>query len=65
LFTDDGRYVIVVSAALVQTDPHPPYYDIYTNNEAISPNPRYPLEDYTMHSVDIITGVLQCSVDFK
>nr|CAB3237485.1 DET1 homolog [Phallusia mammillata] len=65
LFTDDGRHVLVVSATFIPTDPHPLYHDIFTNNEAMTPHPRYPLEDYTIHSVDMINGVLQCSVDFK
>ncbi|XP_076815388.1 DET1 homolog [Clavelina lepadiformis] len=69
LFTDDGRYVLVVSAAIT-TVPTPDSqtginYDIYSNNEALNPNPRYPLEDYALHSVNILNGTLRCSVPFK
>nr|XP_002124474.1 DET1 homolog [Ciona intestinalis] len=65
LFTDDGRYVIVVSAGVVPTNPQPPFYDIYSNNESMSPNPRHPLEDYSIHCVGLVSGVLQSSVHFK
>jgi de-etiolated-1 len=53
LFTDDGRYVIVGSAAYIPDDLRPHFYEIYTNNEAVTPNPRSPLEDYSLHLVDL------------
>lgn len=56
LFTDDGHYVIVGSAAYVPDDPHPPFFDIYRNNESVSPNPRSPLEDYSLHLIDMHKG---------
>ena len=65
LFTDDSQHVLVVSAAFLSNDAQPPFYDIYTNNEAMTPNHRFPLEDYSLHSVDYINGILQCSVEFK
>ena len=65
LFADDGQHVLVVSAVFVSNDAPTPFYDVYTNNEAISPNQRFPLEDYSIHSVDYINGIRQCSVDFK
>ena len=40
-------------------------YSIYTNNESVSPNPRNPLEDYTLHSVDIQEGRLCDRTTFK
>ena len=65
LFAEDGQHVLVLSAAFLSNDGQTPFYDIYTNNEAMSPNQRFPLEDYSLHSVDYINGILQCSVNFK
>ena len=65
LFTDDGKYVIVGSAVYIPDDPHPYFFDIYRNNESVSPNTRSPLEDYTLHLVEIETGRLCDSRHFK
>ncbi|XP_008545015.1 DET1 homolog [Microplitis demolitor] len=58
LFTDDGRYVIVGSAKHISEELRPHFYQIYSNNEALTPNPRSPLEDYTLHLVDLKGGKL-------
>lgn len=65
LFTDDGRYVIVGSAAYIPEDLRPHFYEIYTNNEAVTPNPRSPLEDYSLHIVDLQHGRLCDTRQFK
>ncbi|XP_043277563.1 DET1 homolog [Venturia canescens] len=65
LFTDDGRYVIAGSAAHIPDDLRPHFYQIYTNNEALTPNPRSPLEDYSLHLVDLRGGKLCDSRHFK
>lgn len=65
LFTDDGKYVIVGSAAYVPEEPHPHFFDIYRNNEAVTPNPRSPLEDYSLHLVELETGRLCDTRHFK
>jgi len=65
LFTDNGRYVIVGSAAVVPEEPHAAMYAIYRNNESVSPNPRNPLEDYTLHIVDMVEGRLCDKTTFK
>ncbi|XP_070542911.1 DET1 homolog [Ptychodera flava] len=65
LFTDDGRYVIVGSAAYVPEEPYPYFFDVYRNNESVSPNPRSPLEDYSLHVVDMHLGILCDSRQFK
>lgn len=57
--------MIVGSAVFLPEDPHPPFYQIYTNNEAVSPNARSPLEDYSLHVVEIETGRLVDSKRFK
>lgn len=40
LFTEDGRYVIVGSATFLPEPVRPHFYEIYTNNESVTPNPR-------------------------
>lgn len=40
-------------------------FKIYSNNEALTPNPRSPLEDYTLHLVDIRDGKLCHTRHFK
>jgi len=58
LFSDDGKFVIIGSAAPLPEEPHPPFYSTYQNNESVSPNPRNQLENYTIYVVDIEKGVL-------
>lgn len=53
LFTDDGRFIIVGSAAYLSEEQRPSFYEIYTNNESVTPNHRLPLEDYSLHLVDL------------
>lgn len=65
LFTDDGRYVIVGSAAYIPEDLRPHFYEIYSNNESVTPNPRSPLEDYSLHIVDLQHGRLCDTRQFK
>lgn len=66
LFTDDGKYIIVGSASYIPDDVvRPHFYDIYTNNEAVTPNPRSPLEDYSLHLIDLVNGQLTDSIQFK
>ncbi|KAK8756532.1 hypothetical protein V5799_000767 [Amblyomma americanum] len=65
LFTDDCRHVIVGSAMYVPEEPHPFFWDMHRNNESVSPNPRSPLEDYSLHLVDMITGTLKDKRTFK
>lgn len=65
LFTEDGRYVIICSAAYIPDELRPHFYQIYTNNEALTPNPRSPLEDYTLHLVDLHLGKLCDAKQFK
>lgn len=65
LFSDDGRYVIIGSASYIPDDLRPHFYEIYTNNESVFPNPRSPLEDYTLHLVDLHLGKLCDTRQFK
>lgn len=57
LFTDDGRYVIVGSAS-PEDNNIIDHFDLYRNNESVTPNPRSPLEDYTLHIIDMEMGQL-------
>jgi hypothetical protein len=65
LFSEDGRFVLVGSAAFVPEDPHPPFFSVYQNNESVTPNPRNYLEDYTLYVVDILCGRLVDKTTFK
>ncbi len=65
LFSEDGRFVLVASAAFVPEDPHPPFFSVYQNNESVTPNPRNYLEDYTLYVVDIVAGRLVDKTTFK
>ena len=65
LFTDDGKYVIVGSAQYVPEDPHPLFFDTHRNNESLDPNPRSPLEDYSLHIVELEAGHLCDTRHFK
>nr|CAG4650790.1 EOG090X028J [Simocephalus serrulatus]SVE94110.1 EOG090X028J [Simocephalus serrulatus] len=58
LFVGDGRFVIVGSASYVPEEPQPNFFDIFRNNESVSPHPRSPLEDCSLHIVDIVNGKL-------
>ena len=70
LFTDNGRHVIVGSASSVPDDPAPHFYDKYRNNESVSSSHTLPLEDYTIHIVDLYsceqmdTRVFKCDKIF-
>ena len=58
MFVGDGRFVIVGSASYVPEEPQPNFFDIFRNNESVSPHPRSPLEDCSLHIVDIVNGKL-------
>nr|SVE76877.1 EOG090X028J [Daphnia lumholtzi]SVE77473.1 EOG090X028J [Daphnia lumholtzi]SVE78103.1 EOG090X028J [Daphnia lumholtzi]SVE78731.1 EOG090X028J [Daphnia lumholtzi] len=58
LFVGDGRFVIVGSASYVPEEPQPNFFEIFRNNESVSPHPRSPLEDCSLHIVDIVNGKL-------
>ena len=38
---------------------------MYRNNESVTPNPRSPLEDYSLHVIDLHTGRLCDTRSFK
>ncbi|XP_017786088.1 PREDICTED: DET1 homolog [Nicrophorus vespilloides] len=65
LFSEDGRYVIIGSACYIPENLRPHFYEIYTNNESVTPNPKAPLEDYTLHLIDLKLGKLCDTRNFK
>jgi de-etiolated-1 len=65
LFTEDSRYVIIGAALRINEDARPHFYHIYTNNESVVPNHLSPLEDYSLHLVDLVLGKLCDTVCFK
>nr|XP_023029802.1 DET1 homolog [Leptinotarsa decemlineata] len=65
LFSDDGRYVIIGSASFIPDEIRPHFYEIYTNNESVTPNLESPLEDYTLYLVDLHLGKLCDTRSFK
>ncbi len=65
LFTDCGRYVVVGSSVTVQEDPYPSMYELYKNNESVSANGRFQVEDYTLYIVDVKAGLVADSKSFK
>lgn len=40
-------------------------FQVYRNNESVTPNPRSPLEDYSLHIIDLHTGRLSDTRSFK
>jgi de-etiolated-1 len=65
LFSEDGEYVIVGSASYIPEDHHPPMHQLHKNNESVAPNPRNPLEDYTLYAIEIAEGIITDHVEFK
>ncbi len=58
LFTDDSCYVIVGARHPLPDEASSRFYEVYRNNEAITPNYRLELEDYSVSIVSLKTGVV-------
>lgn len=65
LFTNDGNFVIVAGAIFIPDDLRPHFYELYTNNESITPTASCPLEDYTLYIVDLVNGRISDTLEFK
>ncbi|KAL1449973.1 hypothetical protein WDU94_002438 [Cyamophila willieti] len=65
LVTDNGKFIIVGAAAMIPDDLRPHFYEIYTNNESVTPSARSQLEDYSIHLIDITHGKLTDTKHFK
>lgn len=64
LFTNDGRYVIIGAASVIPQT-RPTFYEMYQNNESLTPTQRCPLEEYTLYIVDMLKGRLTDHYDYK
>ncbi|CAB4066981.1 DDX49 [Lepeophtheirus salmonis] len=57
LFLDGGKFIIVGSACYLPQE-HLTLRQYHKNNESLAPNPRYPLENYTLYCVKTDSGTL-------
>lgn len=58
LFTDDSQYVLVGSCHQLPEESSSRFYDVYRNNECITPNYRLIPEDYTLYIIQLKTGIV-------
>ncbi|KAI8793651.1 DET1 [Biomphalaria glabrata] len=58
LFTDDSQYVIIGSCHQLPEESSSRFYDVYRNNECITPNYRLIPEDYTLYIIQLKTGMV-------
>lgn len=69
LFTEDSRHVIVGSSMYVFGDDEDQtvynFNSLLSNNEALSPNSSFRLENYSIYLVDIYSGRLCDTIKFK
>ena len=65
IFTSCGRYVIVGAACLLPEDPYPHMFETFRNNESLSPNIHFVLEDINLYMVDLLRGCVTDNVTFK
>ncbi len=65
LFSEDGDYVIVGSASYIPDDLHPTMHELKQNNESVTPNPRNPLENYSIYCVEVAEGILTDKIEFR
>ena len=56
LFLENCDYVIVVSSYPLPDDIPPHMFETFQNNESLSPNYRFILENYTIHILNLKTG---------
>lgn len=64
LFTDDNRFLIVVSSSF-SNEATSSFRDRYQNSESLPINSRVHLEDYCLHLIDIFNGRISDEINFK
>jgi len=64
LFSDSSSYVILGSVGPIPRS-EIKFNNIYTNNEAVTPNLLLPLENYTIHLINIKQGAVCQRIHFK
>ncbi|XP_059172243.1 DET1 homolog isoform X2 [Physella acuta] len=58
LFTEDSQFVIVGSCHQLPEETSARFFDVYRNNECITPNYRLIPEDYTIYVVELKSGIV-------
>lgn len=56
---------MIIGAASVIPQARPTFYEMYQNNESLTPTQRCPLEEYTLYIVDMHEGRLTDHYDYK
>jgi de-etiolated-1 len=65
LFTENSSYAVLGSVGPIAHNVILDYDDIFTNNESVSPNLLLPLENYTIHLINIKRGAVSHRLHFK
>jgi len=66
MFTHDSKYLLVLSTSYPISEGNGiNLAELLTSNESLTPIPSAPLEDYSLHCIDIKAGVRTSSVDFN
>jgi len=65
LFTENSSYAVLGSVGPIPRNVILEYNDVFTNNEAVTPNLLLPLENYTIHLINIKEGVVTQRLRFK
>ncbi|KAL4143152.1 hypothetical protein QTP88_005515 [Uroleucon formosanum] len=65
LFTENSSYAVLGSVGPIPRNVILEYNDVFTNNEAVTPNLLLPLENYTIHLINIKKGVVSQRLHFK
>ncbi|KAL5241603.1 hypothetical protein ACI65C_009013 [Semiaphis heraclei] len=65
LFSDNSSFVILGSVGPISRNVILEYNDVFTNNEAVTPNLLLPLENYTIHLINLKNGAVCQRLHFK
>lgn len=65
LFTENSSYAIVGSVAPLAHNTILDYEEIFSNNESVNPNFFWPLENYTIHLINLKRGTVSHRLHFK
>eukprot|EP00731_Ephydatia_muelleri_P015761 Em0009g185a len=65
LFTCQSHYLIVGASSVVPDDHYQHTFDLFRNNESVSPSANCQLEDYSLYMVDMKLGIVTDSRSFK
>ena len=65
LFTCQSHYLIVGASSVVPDDHYQHTFDLFRNNESVSPSTNCQLEDYSLYLVDMKLGIVSDCRSFK